>query len=227
MMRHGICLAIVGGVLAAVLAGGCRKTGTSPVAKAKPAPKMSLQEPSQPAKPTDKPASPEPAPPPEPKMPKVALTEKLLETCKLKVGDRLPDSTNLAGLDGKSVRTLFGPKATVVLFWSTANPYALQALEDLERDVAAAYGAKGVAVIGINVKDSAEAADKAVRSAGAKYRQLRDPQGDYFAQVATEGLPRLYLLDAEGTIVWFDVQYQESTRQDLLLALPALLGKSA
>lgn len=229
MIARGTCVVMVAGVLFAALAGGCRKTGTPPIAKDKPAPKVkiSLQDPSPPTPPAGKPPSPEPAPPPEPKIPKVALTEKLRETCRVKVGDPLPDSTTLAGLEGKPLRGLFGAKATVVLFWNTANPYALQALEDLGRDVAATCDAKGIVVIGINVKDSAEAADKAVQSAGVKYPQLRDPQGEYFGQVASEGLPRLYLLDAAGNIVWFDVQYQESTRQDLLQALTALAGKSA
>lgn len=222
MIRCGMYLAMGAGVLLAALAGGCRKTGTSEVAKAKPAPKISLQEPTVPAA---KPVSPAPSPPPQ--IPEVALTKKLEETCKVKVGDRLPDTTALAGLDGKPLSGLFGPKATVVLFWTATNPYALQALEDLGADVATAYASKGVAVIGINVRDSADTAQKAAQSARAQYPQLRDPQGEYFGQVATEGLPRLYLLDGSGTIRWFDVQYQESTRQDLLLALAVLVGKSS
>lgn len=223
MMQCKMYLLIVAGMMVAALAAGCQRTGTSQVAKPQPAPKLSVQEPSSPA---GKPAAPSPAPPP-PQIPKVALTEKLEETCKVKVGDRLPDTTALAGLEGKSLSTLFGPKATVVLFWTTANPYALQALEDLGTDVAVAYGSQGVAVIGINVKDSAEAVQKAAQSAGVKYAQLRDPQGEYFGLVATEGLPRVYLLDAAGRIRWFDVQYQESTRQDLLLGLNVLVGKSS
>lgn len=221
-MRCGMYRAIGAGMMAAALAAGCQKTGTPEMAKPKPAPKISLQELPQPT-PVGKPAAPAPS---VPQIPKVALTEKLVATCKVKVGDRLPETTALAGLDGKPLSQLFGPKATVVLFWTTASPYALQALEDLGADVAAAYGSTGVAVIGINVKDPAESAQKAVQSAGVQYPQLRDPQGDYFGLVATEGLPRLYLLDSTGTIRWFDVQYQESTRQDLLQALSAMIGKS-
>lgn len=227
MIGDGMRWATLAGVLLGALAGGCRKTGTSEVGKAKPVPKISLHEPAQPIEPAGPSRPFAPSPPSAPQIPKVALTEKLQETCKVKVGDRLPDTTALVGLNGKSLRESFGSRATVVLFWTAANPYALQALEDLGRDVAAAYGTKGVAVIGVNVKDSAEAAEKAVQSAGAKYLQLRDPQGQYFDQVATKGLPRLYLLDATGSIVWFDVQYQESTRQDLLLALTALAGKKS
>jgi hypothetical protein len=37
--------------------------------------------------------------------------------------------------------------------------------------------------------------------------------------VASEKLPRTYLLDASGKILWFDIEYSRTTRQQLLSAI--------
>jgi len=52
-----------------------------------------------------------------------------------------------------------------------------------------------------------------------------DPGGTYFAQVATEKPPRLYLLDGQGKILWFDLEYSETTRQQLGQAIQVVLGE--
>ena len=48
---------------------------------------------------------------------------------------------------------------------------------------------------------------------------LMDPQGKALAQVATRYLPRTYLVDAAGKIVWFDMEYSPSTRRQLIQAI--------
>ncbi|MCR4411227.1 MAG: TlpA family protein disulfide reductase [Thermoguttaceae bacterium] len=225
MVRHGICLATAALVLAVGLMGaGCRKIGTSESGKPKPQPKISLEVPEKPSPAEGKPAQPAAAAPPL-VVPKVALTEQLLATCNVKVGDAMPDDGSLEGLGAKSLAARYGQKLTVLLFWNDENPYSAQALQELEDDVAKPFGPKGVAVVGIHVKGSAEAARKSAESAGAKFPQAIDPAGAFFAKVATTGLPRVYLLDSAGKIVWFDVQYRESTRQDLLTAIKAVLGE--
>jgi len=169
---------------------------------------------------------PPPAPPPPPKMPEVKMPAALAETCLVKVGNPMPEA-ELTNLEGKRValRSLFGKKLTVVLFWQSENLYATQALEYLELDVAKPFAEKGVRVVGVSVKDSPEAARKAVQQAGAKYVNLLDREGAYFAKVATEKIPRLYLLDAAGKILWLDIEYSSSTRRDLERAITFVLGE--
>jgi len=167
-----------------------------------------------------------PEPPPTPKMPEVKMPETLLETCLVKVGDRMPEA-ELADLRNKrvSLRSLLGKKLTVVLFWNSENLYATQALEYAGLEVAEPFGKKGVGVIGVDVKDTPEAARKAVADAGAKYVNLLDPEGRYFSKVATEKIPRVYLLDASGKILWLDIEYSASTRRDLDRAIKFALGE--
>mgnify|MGYP000100215718 CR=1 FL=1 len=164
-------------------------------------------------------------PPPAPKMPEVKLPAALAQTCLVNVGDVMPNK-DLTELDGKTVElhSLLGKKLTVVLFWQAENLYSTQALEYLEGDVVKPFGERGVQVIGINVKDPPDAARKAIQEAGAKYPNLLDPKGEYFAAVATERIPRVYLLDPAGKILWFDIEYSPSTQRDLERAIRFVLG---
>jgi peroxiredoxin len=167
-----------------------------------------------------------PEPPPAPKMPEVKLPEQLLKTCLVKEGVSMPEA-ELADLEGKriAIPSLLGKKLTVVLFWNSDNLYSTQALEYLQSDVAKPFGDQGLRVVGIDVKDPPESARKAVEVAGAKFVNLLDPDGAYFAKVATEKIPRVYLLDAAGKILWFDIEYSTSTGRDLERAIRFALGK--
>lgn len=167
-----------------------------------------------------------PEPPPAPKFPVVKMPASLEGTCLVKVGGSIPEA-ELANLEGKQValRSLFGKKLTVLLFWQSENLYATQALELLELDVAKPFAEKGVRVVGISVKDSPEAARKAVQEPGVKYPNLVDPKGEFFAKVATEKIPRVYLLDPSGKVLWLDIEYSSSTRRDLEQAIKLTLGE--
>ncbi|MBN2021962.1 MAG: TlpA family protein disulfide reductase [Pirellulales bacterium] len=165
-------------------------------------------------------------PPPKPTMPEVKLSDALAAECLVKVGDAMPEAT-LPDLAGKptALGSLLGPKLTVVCFWKADNPYAVEELRDLAQDVAGPYEAKGVRVVGVNTGDAAEAAGTKARETGATFPNLIDADGAYFHKVATDKLPRTYLLDAEGKILWFDIEYSRSTRRDLLQAIDVTLEK--
>jgi peroxiredoxin len=176
------------------------------------------------SKTTKKPSLPPPA-----TMPKVSLTDKLSATCLVKVGDELPE-IELAGVDGKNValRSLYGDTLSVVFFWNAgATTYAqqstIEALGDMQKDFWEPYAAKELKVVGINVGNSPEDAKKVLDASGARFPNLLDPQSDYFKGVATERLPRVYLLDAAGKILWFDIDYGRATRRQLQTGIKAVL----
>jgi hypothetical protein len=52
-----------------------------------------------------------------------------------------------------------------------------------------------------------------------------DPEGEYFAQLGAGRLPRIYVLDATGKIVWMDIEYSQATRRELRQTLQALTAK--
>jgi hypothetical protein len=55
---------------------------------------------------------------------------------------------------------------------------------------------------------------------------LLDTDRELFSRIATDGkTPRVYLLDAKGKILWFDVGFSRSARKNLLRAVRALLDR--
>jgi peroxiredoxin Q/BCP len=170
---------------------------------------------------------PAPEPPPKPTIPQVGLSAELLATCVVKVGDRMPEG-ELPDPEGKSLSlaSLRGKNLTVLFFWTADNPYSLGEIEDLNDDVARAYADQGVKVVGVNHSDSPEKVRQKVKELSVGFPVLMDPKNEYFAKVAKEKVLRTYLLDADGKILWFDVEYSRSTRRDLLQAINVALGKT-
>jgi peroxiredoxin len=159
-------------------------------------------------------------------VPRVMLTAAHAKLCKVGVGDVLPtlELPTLAG-DAANLESLAGAKATVVLFWTPDRWMARTAMGDLMRDAVGAYDADAVAVVGIAVNTPADEAGKAAADAGATFPQLADADGAAFAQVGENALPRIYVLDAERRIAWFDLEYSEATRRELQQTLAALAGE--
>ena len=162
-------------------------------------------------------------------IPKVSLTEKLRATCLVKVGDQLPE-IELTGLDGNKValKSLYGDALTVVFFWNIgptaySRQSIIEALGDMQLDVLEPFAAKELKVVGIDVGDKPEDVKKVLETSGATYPVLLDPNGDYFKSVATEELPRVYLLDGAGKILWFDIDYTRATRRELMTGIKAVL----
>jgi peroxiredoxin len=140
------------------------------------------------------------------------------------------DLTDLGGQE-QPLAEGYGEKLTVVFFWTRGDTEfsamaASQALEDLQLDVFEPYSEKGVQVVAVNEGDTVEDVKATVEEAGAKFTLLVDPEGALMAKVATEKLPRPYLLDAEGKILWFDLEFSRTTRDSLLQAIEVALGET-
>jgi len=148
--------------------------------------------------------------------PKVVLSSGHQQTCKVNVGDKMPDLT-LTDVDGNdaSLAGLYGKNLTVVLFWTADHPYAKEQFERIEREIVRPYDKYGVAAVTINEGNTSEAIKALAAEPEAEFSMLLDAEGTALAAVATEKLPRTYLLDAEGQVLWFDIEYSEGTRREL------------
>ena len=167
----------------------------------------------------------------KPVMPEVMLPDVFAKKCLVKVNDTMPDVV-LNSLENQpvSLNKLMGDKKlTVVCFWKINPPrapgepsYANDELRNLQTFIAEPYASEGVQVVAINEADPADEAAKEFYKEKKTYPCLLDPRGEYFAKVATEGVPRVYLLDSTGKILWFDVEFSTkltSTRRDLEQAI--------
>jgi peroxiredoxin len=223
-------------VIAAGLAVSCMGCPSKPAQKPdkdkntsdKQASRLQLQEPGNTIKTEE--------PPPPPTIPKVNLSEELRANCLVRVGDPLPKA-ELPDLANKShsLSSLCGKKLTVVCVWTSASRRAqLEAAEmlpSLENDVAKPFADKGVQVIAIEVArndvDMEHFDDVHKTASKLPFPCLVDSKGQFLASVAKDDkLPRIFLLDAEGKILWFDVEYSRSTREDLLQGIRVALGES-
>jgi len=174
-------------------------------------------------------------PPPPATIPKVNLSNELRAGCLVKVGDALPKA-ELPDLAYKthSLASLYGKKLTVVCFWTAVTRRtqleAADTLRSLTNDVAKPFADKGVKVIGIEVARNLGDGDawQGMRETVSKlpFPCLTDDKGQYLGDVCKDDkLPRVFLLDAEGKILWFDVEYSRSTREDLVQGIRVALGE--
>ncbi len=180
------------------------------------------------------PETPKPVePPPPPTIPDVKMEETLRRTFLVWLGENLPEA-DLPDLQGQShpIRSLFGKKLTIVVFWDSKKLSGLQELQDLAEGPAAAQGDKAVAVIAVAVGETAETARRALPEGAAKLPVLLDPDGAYFAKVARPSdktaidlLPRTYALDAAGKVLWLDAGYAEATSRGISRTIQVVLGE--
>lgn len=163
--------------------------------------------------------------PPVEAMPKVVMTKAHADSCLVKVGDTFPPATlNNTYDEPTELSSLYSEELTVVLFWNSSTPYGVAELRDLVVDVQKPYGPLGVGVVGINVGDSVETVRDVTERTGAEYPQLIDSDGKLYHQVATRFIPRVYLLDAQGRVLWFDMEYTVETMRHLSQAIRFQLG---
>ncbi|MBX3433691.1 MAG: redoxin family protein [Pirellulales bacterium] len=157
--------------------------------------------------------------------PEVLLTEDHAKHCRVRQGDSFP-SVELPLLGGAAtpLAKLQGAKGTVVVIWAPDRWMARAALADLATLLGEKKLPAGIAVAGIAVGQPAGAVQAEVAKAKAAFPQLLDERREVLAAVGERLLPRIYVLDAKGRIVWFDVEYGEATRRELRQSLKALQG---
>ncbi len=159
-------------------------------------------------------------------LPTVSMSQEHRQSCLVFVGDEMPDGLPVDS-DGKehSVRQSLGKQHTVVVLWDAANPYALDQFQELAHDLAP-FTRQGVAAIAIHVGPAPENYQQLCQEFGQDTLCLLDPQQNYFAKLAQKKLPRTYVLDAKGGIVWLDIEYSRTTRYELHNVLQFCLQKT-
>jgi peroxiredoxin len=158
-------------------------------------------------------------------VPQVLLSDGHAALCKVKVGDAFPAIAlpQVGGGEAK-LATLAGSKATVLLFWAPNHWMSRIAAADVSKDVAAKIKDKSVGLVGVVETKNAQDAQAEMTKFGVKFAQLLDADGAALAQVGAGSLPRVYVLDAQQKIVWFDIEFSEATRRELGQTLSVLTG---
>jgi peroxiredoxin len=155
-------------------------------------------------------------------VPPVELSQQHANLCRVKVGDAMPEVELPKVLGGTArLSALYGKSATVIVFWKGDRQMALDELSDLGPDVVQKFGSRGVEVVGVAVDQPAADARSTIQSTAANFPQLLDADGKAFKKVGSDKLPWTLVLDANGKIVYFDLEYSLATRRELQQALLA------
>lgn len=149
----------------------------------------------------------------------------------IKIGESMPDF-RLPDLDGKehSLSSLRGRNGTVLIFISTQCPVSNAYNARMEK-LAEDYGARGIAVIGINA-NATEPVDVVKRHAAEhnlKFTILKDHGNKLADRLGAQVTPEVFLFDANGKLVYhgrIDNSRDESQvqSQDLRDAIEAILA---
>ena len=152
--------------------------------------------------------------------PVVIMSEAHANTCLLKVGDSIPEMP-LVDLEGRpqTLSQFYGPKLTLLVFWNARKAYASEQFARLEREVHQPYGGRGLNVVAVNVGDSPEQVRELSQQGAAAFPCFLDAKGAALALVATGKLPRSYLLDPQGKVLWLEIEYSQGARRELRNAI--------
>lgn len=167
------------------------------------------------------PAKPIPAAPPAHEIfpPAVSMSHAHRESCLVFVGDAMPDATLPDGQgQPHRIEESCGEQLTAILFWSQRHPYALDQYRELQHDLVP-FHPLGVATLAIHVGEPGDSYGALCEEYGRDVLCLLDRAGEYFRQVSTGTVPRIYLLDAERKVIWLDIEYSRTTRYELRNAL--------
>jgi hypothetical protein len=155
--------------------------------------------------------------------PRVVMSQEHEATCLVKVGDQFPDAT-LVGTDGQhhALDSLLGPKLTVVIVWNSETVGGRIVYSKLAAALRP-FQEEGVSGVAINRGDDIATVRRLQESQSGDIVNLIDTDKDLWTQIATRKMPRIYLLDPAGKILWMDIECSQGTLRDLRNAVQHFL----
>jgi peroxiredoxin len=168
----------------------------------------------------------------KPRIEKSLFSAEEEATLLVKQDDQFPDAKlkDLAGAD-RALSQLRGERATVVLLWTDQSRAGRGALKAVS--ARAAQNRPGLHYVGIYVGDDATTAKQLADENTTSFPVLVDRERSLFKQAVKppEGqgpadvLPRVYLLDPAGKVLWLSLALQNRDEVELDLALRFVLGE--
>ena len=166
---------------------------------------------------------------PKPTKPNVLLSKAHRDTCLKFINDKIDPNTTVTDINGSDHKliNLLSDRLTVLIFWKEESVLGLEQFRRIPVDVLATFASHRVKVIAANVGGDLASTKRITGDGADKIDSLVDRQGTLFQQFATAEVPRTYVLDKDGKILWMDLEYSQSTRRSLANALTYYLKTQA
>ena len=145
------------------------------------------------------------------------------KTTLVKRGMTAPDFT-VEMLDGSKV-TLSELKGNVVLvnFWATWCPPCREELTHMQAEIVDRFAGQPFRLLAVSRGEKRGTVEKFIADQGYKFPVALDPGQDVFHKFASNYIPRNFLIDAEGKVVFVGVGYDEEEFGHLKAAIEETL----
>lgn len=158
---------------------------------------------------------------PKPTKPNVLFSKAHRDTCVKFINDTIDPNTTVTDINGSDHKlvSLLSDRLTVLIFWQEESVLGLEQFRRIPVDILATFASHRVKVIAANVGGDVASTKRITGDGADKIDSLVDRQGALFQQFAKSEVPRTYVLDKDGKILWMDLEYSQSTRRSLANAL--------
>lgn len=162
----------------------------------------------------------QPALDPDPTLPKIVLSEMHQQTCIKKMGDMIGD-VELMDINNQQQKLseLLSDRLTVLVLWDDKSIVGREQFLRIPVEVLGTFAKYRVKVIAVNVGGDVETTRRFTGDAADKIVSLVDDESRFFNSLATSRVPRTYLLDKQGRILWFDIEYSQGMLREMSNAL--------
>lgn len=139
-------------------------------------------------------------------------------TTLIHAGDMAPDFT-VEMLDGSSVTlSALQGKPTLLIFWATWCPPCRAELSHLQEGVIDLYGDK-ITVLPISRGEKRETVEEFLTKMGYTFAVGLDGDQSIYRKYATNYIPRCWVIDSKGEVVYAGVGYDEAIAAEVQEAL--------
>ena len=131
---------------------------------------------------------------------------------------------SLNALDGKKMNLAdhIGKDAVLLDFWAVWCPPCRRSVPALA-DIAKEFGPRGLAVYAVNQQDSPDAVRNFLKSENANVTALMDPESVAGSLYGVTGIPKMILIDRNGTVVFVQTGYGPGSEHRIRKAVEAAL----
>lgn len=126
-----------------------------------------------------------------------------------KVGKQMPDFSVKDLSDSEFKLSNFRGKVVFVYFWATWCPYCRAEMQHLEQEIWQKYKSEDFAMIAVAREETNQQITRYKEQANISFPFAADSSGEIFNQFANRGVPRSYVVDRNGKILFQSIGLEE------------------